>query len=562
MSNFSLSRSAAAAIAVGAIAATSSASVTGPLASAVELQAAPVSQPEIARLAQGFIGVEALELVDLSGLPALGDGVPDLRLSVAFGGTPRVIDLSAHSVRDPMYQVLVDDGSGQLQEVAPGPVRTVRGTVDGGTSVTAAGGAGANGLSLMVMDADGTRWWLQPLAGTVPGAGAGLHAIYRSADVTATDHRCGNDEFRPMEGELAMAAAGAGDGGGAVSGSGNVCVTQLACDADFEYFEDYGSVAAVENRINSVTNTMNLQYETQVNITHAITTIIVRSNANDPYTENGSFGLLCEFITEWTDNEQFTVRDVAQLFTGRNVSGGTIGRAADIGGTGICVNSGGCSGGAFDTFGSFCFSQSDFNGNFSSATDLSAHELGHLWGAFHCNCTSFTMNPFITSANVFSNGSIDSINAYADTRTCISCNEPEPTGACCFPGGTCATAATEVNCVAGGGTFLGVGSDCVDCAELSGACCLSDGTCIVVSESICSALDGDYAGGGTECTPGFCGPTCPADFDGSGAVDFADLVSLLSAFGPCDDCVQDLDGDGEVAFDDLVGLLASFGPCE
>ena len=37
----------------------------------------------------------------------------------------------------------------------------------------------------------------------------------------------------------------------------------------------------------------------------------------------------------------------------------------------------------------------------------------------------------------------------------------------------------------------------------------------------------------------------PGDFDGDGDVDFEDLITLLSSFGPCGTpCPTDLDGDG------------------
>ena len=55
---------------------------------------------------------------------------------------------------------------------------------------------------------------------------------------------------------------------------------------------------------------------------------------------------------------------------------------------------------------------------------------------------------------------------------------------------------------------------------------------------------------------------CPADLDGSGHVEFADLLSLLSVFGPCEaPCPADFDGNGAVDFMDLLLLLAAWGPC-
>lgn len=56
---------------------------------------------------------------------------------------------------------------------------------------------------------------------------------------------------------------------------------------------------------------------------------------------------------------------------------------------------------------------------------------------------------------------------------------------------------------------------------------------------------------------------CLADLDGSGTVDFNDLLVLLGAWGPCKaPCPQDLDGSGVVDFNDLLELLGAWGSCE
>ena len=54
---------------------------------------------------------------------------------------------------------------------------------------------------------------------------------------------------------------------------------------------------------------------------------------------------------------------------------------------------------------------------------------------------------------------------------------------------------------------------------------------------------------------------CPADIDGSGTVNAADLATLLGAWGPCDSCVADLDGSGIVNAGDLAMLLGAWGAC-
>jgi hypothetical protein len=55
--------------------------------------------------------------------------------------------------------------------------------------------------------------------------------------------------------------------------------------------------------------------------------------------------------------------------------------------------------------------------------------------------------------------------------------------------------------------------------------------------------------------------TCDADLNGDGQVGTADLLELLSQWGPCEDCSGDLDDDGVVGTADLLSLLADWGPC-
>jgi hypothetical protein len=58
------------------------------------------------------------------------------------------------------------------------------------------------------------------------------------------------------------------------------------------------------------------------------------------------------------------------------------------------------------------------------------------------------------------------------------------------------------------------------------------------------------------------GTDSPADVDGDGFVDFADLLALLSSWGDCPappaECPTDVDGDGAVGFGDLLIVLADW----
>ncbi|CAE7549808.1 unnamed protein product [Symbiodinium necroappetens] len=54
---------------------------------------------------------------------------------------------------------------------------------------------------------------------------------------------------------------------------------------------------------------------------------------------------------------------------------------------------------------------------------------------------------------------------------------------------------------------------------------------------------------------------CLGDCDGSGTIDFNDLVEMLFAFGPNSGDACDTDESGAVDFNDLVATLFLFGPC-
>ena len=53
-------------------------------------------------------------------------------------------------------------------------------------------------------------------------------------------------------------------------------------------------------------------------------------------------------------------------------------------------------------------------------------------------------------------------------------------------------------------------------------------------------------------------PPCPADFDGDGDVDTADLLHLFGAWGTPN---GDVDGDGDTDTADLLVLLGAWGDC-
>jgi spore coat protein A len=56
--------------------------------------------------------------------------------------------------------------------------------------------------------------------------------------------------------------------------------------------------------------------------------------------------------------------------------------------------------------------------------------------------------------------------------------------------------------------------------------------------------------------------TCPADLNGNGAVDFADILVVIGAWGPCPlYCPTDLNDNGAVDFADILVIIGAWGTC-
>ena len=330
------------------------------------------------------------------------EGTPGQALDVPLfvGGNRLQLELQPESVRSLDFALLAVGEDGVPRPEEPGPVRTYRGVLEGMPGACVAASWLEDGLYARIRTPEGEDLWVQPAPAEL-GLNPQSHVFYRGADVIAPDRVCGTDALAHS---APLRLPGDPNGNGSQEALA-LSVAELGCDADFQYFQRYGSTSNVGDRIESVINTVNLQYESEVEITHQITTILVRTSSNNPYTSTSASTLLNQFRNEWNNNQGGVQRDVAHLFTGKSINGGTIG-IAYVGA--VC-----------STFG-FGLVESDFNNNFSCATDLSAHELGHNWNAPHCSCTSFTMNPFITCANTFNPANTRPIiTSFRDSLNCL-----------------------------------------------------------------------------------------------------------------------------------------------
>ena len=312
---------------------------------------------------------EVLEALGLSSATLQPLSLPDepgaaFTFPLWLDGAWREVSAVPHSMRAPGFRLMVEDGSGAAFEHPPAPETTYRGAVAGFPgSVAALNLFEGTVQGIVRLGADQPWHGFQPL----PGAAAGTHVVYSERDVLPLDVQCGGalDVLRGDD------LGGAGESAPGPEGS-STKICEIALDADFEYFQKNGSsVLATQNDITNVINAVEAIYEAQTEIVYDITVIYVETAEPDPYSSTSAGTLLDQFQNHWNAQHQGDQRDVAHLFTGKNISGSTIGIAYL---STICNKSQG-----------YGLSESKFSSSFTFRVGLTAHELGHSWSANHCD---------------------------------------------------------------------------------------------------------------------------------------------------------------------------------
>ncbi|MEY2795485.1 MAG: hypothetical protein RIR10_1201, partial [Planctomycetota bacterium] len=331
-------------------------------------------------------------------------GLPEqTEITVPIRGKVETLRLFRTSLRTADARLLLDRGNGVYEEAPLPPHRTYRGTLASNGALVAA--SIIDGKLWATIDLADDTIFVQPSTDFDASRAANEYVVYSHGDVAPRDfHRCGNDEVnlgspdwmlglptdpgeQPGAGDVGPLGGGTSGDGGGNEGEGGIAgtnpyIAEIAFDADFEFFQKNGQNATnTVNDIENVMNSVSLVYDRDVNINYEFSGFVIRTTAADPYTTSVMDDLLCEFRTKWnTTPESQIQRDVAQLFTGKTITGNVIGLAW----LGVVCNQSGtdCSVG-----GNLAYSavESRFTTTLDFRVSLSAHELGHNWQAQHCD---------------------------------------------------------------------------------------------------------------------------------------------------------------------------------
>ena len=198
----------------------------------------------------------------------------------------------------------------------------------------------------------------------------------------------------------------------ALSAEGSFIEMEIAVEADYEFFQIHGANSAA--KIEEFLNVVDGIFESQLELTLAITSVEIFEADVDPYTTNDALGLLEQFRAHWNSQKGSVPRDVAHLFTGRELENNTVG---------IAYVEQVCKLGA-----AYGISQSLTSETMMPL--LVSHELGHNLGAFHDARNSrlkFVMNPVLHSSTLdeFSDQSKSEIATYVNGMICLDIVLPE-----------------------------------------------------------------------------------------------------------------------------------------
>lgn len=374
-------------------------------AAAILAVAAPASA-QVAKLTQQELlaaaGVDAASTISLSMLPA---GQPEaFQVAVLIRGRKVLIDLHRHSMRSGDFKLLVDDGA-QIRQVPAPREGTYRGGISGSVDSVVAASLW-NGQLYATIDDGRETWVVQPTSRLDAQRDLREHLVFNAKDSKQHQHVCGTTGA-----PLAVAPIRGGSVGPAA-----IRIAEIAIEADFPFYQRNGSsVSNTQNDVTTVMNAVAAIYKRDVEIDYKITTILVRTSS-DPYTTNSSGTLLRQFGSWWASNQRSVRRDVAHLFTGRNLSGSVIGVAY----LGVI-----CTGSAYG------LSESRFTSNFSARVGLTAHELGHNWASPHCASSSSDcrimcagLGGCARDLSRFGQASKSAILWHKNSRTCLDAAGP------------------------------------------------------------------------------------------------------------------------------------------
>jgi hypothetical protein len=394
-------------------------------AAAAAMLVSPAASGQGGRGALKEIG-EALESFDRLSLdPAalLRDARESGRVTLQTSRGTFELDVEPFDIRADNYRAVAAGEGGRMTELPRTPSRSWRGHVRGAEDTQVRLVLDGEKFAGIVVT-PGETFFVESARNLKADSGAKEYVFYAESSVKDTGGECGTTLAERVGAEVESSGFAAArvksDDPTAAEAFAPKPETEIATEADFEYFQSGGSNEAATNAdILDIFTQVDAIYEAQLGIHIHIVFQRVWTTNTDPYTLTDASAALNQFRT--TYNQSFTnvgqappSRDLTHMFTGKEFDGSTIGIAYI---SAVCVSPG------------FSYGISESKFNFPNTTSVAqrvavtAHELGHNFGAGHTNdpveidkvppgCSTSIMNASVQNTSEFCPFSRDQITSH------------------------------------------------------------------------------------------------------------------------------------------------------
>jgi Metallo-peptidase family M12/Reprolysin family propeptide len=333
------------------------------------------------------------------------------RASLRTASNDFLMQLQPNDLRAANYRAEAVEDDGKTYVLPPSAVNTYKGSVEGVWGSDARFTIKDDKIEGMIL-MPSESYFVEPAAKYSAAASSSDYIVYRASDLRSDIVRTCADplgEQVTLNANKFMSSATTGVSAAVFSPLKQV---EIATEADFDYVSAHGGPNQANSDIISVMNGVDAIYKRDIGLTFKIVFQHTWDTAADPYNTSGDpVGMIKEFQNYWNATFGNTARDVTHLWTGRNM-GGPNGLAYQ--GV-VCADP------------ASAYGMSDNETITPFTVTIPAHEIGHNFGAAHCDgqagCDNSIMVSTQTQANTstFCQFSIDQITAFVNANSsCLS----------------------------------------------------------------------------------------------------------------------------------------------
>jgi hypothetical protein len=375
------------------------------LAAATAMLVSPAASGQSARRVAEDLGrsLESFDQLSLDPSEVLRGARASGRVTLQTSRGTLDLDVVPFDVRAENYHAVAAGEGGRMTELPRTPSRAWRGTVGGDERTHVRLVLDEQKFEGIVVTPDET-FFVEPARDLSAAAGPKEFVFYAASSVKQRGGECGTTLAGKVGAESPIAGdktATAATIAGIEPASAFAPETRadMATEADFEFFQVNGNSESATNAdILDILTQVDAIYDQQLGIRLRVTFQRVWTTANDPYTLNDPNSALNELVLTYDNTFQTPpARNLTHMFTGKTWQGSSIIGIAYPGV--VCDN----------PSQSYGISRSRFTTSNSLRVALTAHEIGHNFGASHPNqesivppdCSPSIMNSFVQSTTSF-----------------------------------------------------------------------------------------------------------------------------------------------------------------